>query len=121
MTTRPLLRLTTTGAGFSGCAAAVSGRPITTALTDAAGKFTLNNVPVGVDFPQFAGRRFGAVVTSVGRAPLAQIVVERAIFDNKGDLQSTALVRMNTEGPKHELAVAMGDSEVTVRLAATSM
>ena len=42
------------------------------------------NVAVGVDFPQFAGRRFGAVVTSVGRAPLAQIVVERAIYSSPG-------------------------------------
>jgi hypothetical protein len=39
------------------------------------------NVPVGVDFPQAAGRRFGAVVESLGATP-AQIVVERAMYWN---------------------------------------
>jgi hypothetical protein len=37
------------------------------------------NVPVGGFFPQAAGRRFGAIVESVGPAP-AQIVVERAMY-----------------------------------------
>jgi hypothetical protein len=37
------------------------------------------NVPVGGFFPQAAGRRFGAVVESVGATP-AQIVVERAMY-----------------------------------------
>ena len=37
------------------------------------------NVPVGWYFPQAAGRRFGAVVESLGASP-AQIVVERAMY-----------------------------------------
>jgi hypothetical protein len=37
------------------------------------------NVPVGVFFPQAVGRRFGAVVESVGTSP-ARIVVERAMY-----------------------------------------
>jgi hypothetical protein len=37
------------------------------------------NVPVGGNFPEAAGRRFGAIVESVGAVP-AQIVVERAMY-----------------------------------------
>jgi hypothetical protein len=40
-----------TGAACTSCDAEVSGAPIATALTDAAGHFVLNNVPVGTDFP----------------------------------------------------------------------
>lgn len=41
------------------------------------------NVPVALDFPQAAGRRFGAIVESTGGTP-AQIVVERAMYSNAG-------------------------------------
>ncbi len=37
------------------------------------------NIPVGLDFPQAAGRRFGALVESGGMSA-AQIVVERAMY-----------------------------------------
>lgn len=37
------------------------------------------NVPVGLDFPQAAGRRFGVIMKSLGEMP-AQIVVERAMY-----------------------------------------
>ena len=39
------------------------------------------NVPVGVDFPAAQGRRFGAIVESIGMTP-AQIVVERAMYSD---------------------------------------
>ena len=39
------------------------------------------NVDVRSEFPQAVGRRFGAVVESVGTSP-AQIVVERAMYSN---------------------------------------
>jgi hypothetical protein len=39
------------------------------------------NVPVGRDFPEAAGRRFGAIVESLGAVP-AEIVVERAMYSN---------------------------------------
>ena len=41
------------------------------------------NVPVGGFFPGAAGKRFGAIVESVGVAP-AQIVVERAMYWDAG-------------------------------------
>ncbi len=39
------------------------------------------NVPVLFDFPQSAGRRFGAIVETLGETP-AQIVVERAVYSD---------------------------------------
>jgi len=39
------------------------------------------NIAVAAEFPEAAGRRFGAVVESLG-APSAQIVVERAMYSN---------------------------------------
>lgn len=41
------------------------------------------NVPVGHHFPEAAGRRFGAIVESLGDAP-AQLVVERAMYWDAG-------------------------------------
>ncbi len=37
------------------------------------------NAQIGVDFPEAAGKRFGAVIESLGGTP-AQIVVERAMY-----------------------------------------
>jgi sugar lactone lactonase YvrE len=42
-----------------------------------------SNVDVGTDFPQAAGRRFAAVVESLGATPAA-IVVERAMYTSPG-------------------------------------
>jgi hypothetical protein len=41
------------------------------------------NVSVSVEFPVAAGRRFGAVVESLGATP-TQIVVERAMYTSPG-------------------------------------
>jgi hypothetical protein len=41
------------------------------------------NVPVGLFFPEAAGRRFGAVVESLGPSP-AQLIVERAMYNDAG-------------------------------------
>jgi hypothetical protein len=38
-------------------------------------------VPAGVTFPEAEGRRFGVIVESRGTPP-AQIVVERAVYNN---------------------------------------
>ena len=47
------------------------------------------NVAVGVDVPASAGRRFGAVVESLGSNPV-QIVVERAMYNNAGGVRWAA-------------------------------
>jgi hypothetical protein len=41
------------------------------------------NVPVSTQFPVAAGRRFGAIIESLGATP-AQIVVERAMYTSPG-------------------------------------
>lgn len=47
------------------------------------------NVAVGVDVPEAANRRFGAVVESVGPNPV-QIVVERAMYNDAGGVRWAA-------------------------------
>jgi uncharacterized repeat protein (TIGR01451 family) len=47
------------------------------------------NVNVSADFPSAAGRRFGAVIESLG-SPAAQIVVERAMYTSPGGAAWTA-------------------------------
>lgn len=46
------------------------------------------NVPVGIDFPQADGRRFGAIVESI--ATPIQMVVERAMYSNAGPVSWAA-------------------------------
>jgi hypothetical protein len=41
------------------------------------------NVPIGIDFQEAAGRRFGVLVESLGTRP-AQLVVEEAIYSDSG-------------------------------------
>jgi hypothetical protein len=53
------------------------------ARTFALGETSRFNVDVGAEFPQAAGRRFGAIVESLGGNP-AEIVVERAMYSNAG-------------------------------------
>ena len=55
----------------------------TSALTVGVRANSRTNVAVGVDVPAAAGRRFGAVIESLGANP-AQIVVERAMYGNAG-------------------------------------
>lgn len=47
------------------------------------------NVAVAVEFPEAAGRRFGAIIDSLGD-PAAQIVVERAMYSSAGGIQWSA-------------------------------
>ncbi|MFN8060966.1 MAG: hypothetical protein U0Q12_17545 [Vicinamibacterales bacterium] len=47
------------------------------------------NVNVKVDFPEAIGKRFGAIVESVG-SPTAQIVVERAMYSDAGGVHWAA-------------------------------
>jgi hypothetical protein len=47
------------------------------------------NVAVAAEFPEAAGRRFGALIDSLG-SPAAQIVVERAMYSSAGGTQWSA-------------------------------
>ncbi len=55
----------------------------TSSLTVGVKANSRTNVAVGVDVPAAAGRRFGAVIESLGTNPV-QIVVERAMYGNAG-------------------------------------
>jgi hypothetical protein len=62
--------------------------------TEAVREFVLNgssrfNVAVAAEFPEANGRRFGAIVESLGSEP-AQIVVERAMYWNAGGVRWAA-------------------------------
>ena len=47
------------------------------------------SVAVGLEFPQAAGRRFGAIVESTGTTP-AQLIVERAMYNDAGGVRWAA-------------------------------
>lgn len=47
------------------------------------------NVDVGTEFPEAVGRRFGAVVDSVGDPP-ASIIVERSMYEDAGGVRWAA-------------------------------
>jgi uncharacterized repeat protein (TIGR01451 family) len=55
----------------------------TSVLTRTVKANSRTNVAVGVEFPEAANRRFGAVVESIGSMPV-QIVVERAMYSDAG-------------------------------------
>jgi hypothetical protein len=51
--------------------------------------FSRTNVDVGADFPEARGRRFGALIDSLG-SPAAEIVVERAMYSDAGGVRWAA-------------------------------
>jgi hypothetical protein len=57
------------------------------------------NAQIGVDFPEAAGKRFGAVIESLGATP-AQIVVERAMYTSpNGDTWTAGTNAVATKLP----------------------
>lgn len=83
----------------------------TTAVrTFAIGGSTRVTIPVGAEFPEAAGRRFGALVESVGNAPVP-IVVERAMYsDAEGMLWAAGsnLVATRLQGNAEAMGVVVG-------------
>ncbi len=90
------------GVSCDRCGTALSGKPITTALTDAKGEFVLANVPVGVDVP---------VVVQIGR-------FRRKVIVPSGDVarceqralapEMTRLPRSRAEGDIPKIAITTG-------------
>jgi hypothetical protein len=86
------------------CGAVQSGRPVVTGLTDAEGKFKLNNVPAGADIP---------LVMQVGKwrrkVTLPKVT---ACQDNPiTDANLTRLPRNRTEGDMPKVAITTGNCD----------
>jgi hypothetical protein len=93
------------GVSCDNCGTALSGKPISTAITDAKGQFALKNVPVGVDVP---------LVIQIGRWR-RQITVPAANVEKCGtkslDAAMTRLPRTRTEGDIPKIAITTGNAD----------
>jgi hypothetical protein len=92
-----------TGASCDTCASPYSGRPIAAALTDSAGRFSVEHVPVGDNIPlviQIGKWRRAVTIPSV--AACADTAVAAAL---------THLPRNKTEGHIPRIAIANGGSD----------
>ena len=102
----------TTGASCDRCGN-VSGDPLVTALTDAAGRFTLDNVPVGSDIPlviQIGKWRRQVTVPSVSAcvsAPLPAALTRLPRNKQEGDMPQMAIASGNAD-PFECLLTKMG-------------
>ncbi len=81
------------------CADAPSGSPLTITTTGADGKFTLTNMPVGVDIP---------LVIQIGKWRRATKVTVAACSDNALPQTLTRLPKNSAEGDLPQMAIAMG-------------
>lgn len=89
------------GATCASCESLVSGSPIVTALTDARGRFTLDDVPIGENVP---------VVVQVGKWRKKVVVpnVEKCTNNNVGAIK---LPKKKSEGDMPRVAVATGGAD----------
>lgn len=93
-----------TGASCDVCSATASGSPITTALTDTAGRFTLANVPTGTNVP---------LVIQVGkwRREVSIPAVTSCIDNPLTDPNLTRLPSTQAEGNIPLIAVTTGEAD----------
>jgi len=93
----------TSGATCDRCGTTPSGSPVTTALTDATGSFTLKNVPVGTNIP---------LVIQIGKwRRKVQIPSVPSCVATALDPSLTRLPRSKAEGAIPKIAVTTGDAD----------
>ena len=100
-----------TGATCDTCSASVSGKPITTAITDASGSFKLDDVPVGVDFPlvmQVGKWRRQVTIKASEVSPCATAAIADA---SVGQARRLRLPRNQSEGSIPKIAITAGDAD----------
>lgn len=82
------------------CGTTPSGKPVTTAITDAKGNFTLKNVPVGKDIP---------LVIQIGKWRRQVVVPEvKQCQETKLDAELTRLPKNQSEGNMPQIALTTG-------------
>ncbi|MGZ3417498.1 MAG: carboxypeptidase regulatory-like domain-containing protein [Polyangiales bacterium] len=91
----------TKGATCDKCGSVASGDPITTALTDYQGKFTLKNVPVGANIP---------LVIQLGKWRRQVVIptVNECVENKLTDPNLTRLPKKKSEGDIPKIAVTVG-------------
>ena len=100
-----------TGATCDTCSASVSGKPITTAITDASGSFKLDDVPVGVDFPlvmQVGKWRRQVIIKASEVSRCATMAIADAAA---GPDRRLRLPRNQSEGSIPKIAITAGDAD----------
>ena len=92
------------GASCDRCSAQLSGKPIATALTDANGRFVLENVPVVANLP---------IVIQVGkwRREITLASVTACVDNPITDANLTRLPRTKAEGHIPKMALTTGGSD----------
>lgn len=100
-----------TGASCDTCSASVSGKPITTALTDSSGSFKLDNVPVGIDFPLVMQVGKWRRQVTIKASEVSQCTSKAIADPSSGQARRLRLPRNQAEGSIPKMAITAGDAD----------
>jgi hypothetical protein len=106
----PLANIST-GASCDTCSASVSGKPITTALTDSSGNFKLDDVPVGVDFPLVMQVGKWRRQVTIKKSEVTQCASTAIVDASSGQDRRLRLPRNKNEGSIPKMAITAGDAD----------